>query len=350
VSVKSWFIRPALFWTLFTFAGTTFLLVFSKMGREWAFPLYTVPVLVSSLMYGWRWGIGVASCSLFFTLLGLLQPVGYTTLPVLLLIFKLVISAAIYLLALVTGNMANERNSRVQQYLQLHDEYAFLRSRLESADDNLRQLVQASVQALAAAIDANDARTSAHLKRVAVYATSLAKALGLNDVEVDLVKQASLLHDVGKIGIKESILEKPGKLTPEEFAQVQKHPVIGRNILSEFRTLDSILPLVVHHHEHYNGRGYPYHCTDGEIPLGARIIAVADAFDAMTSDRPYRPAMTPDEAVAELKRCAGSQFDPEVVEVFLNVMESEHGHGSKSSVFRNRGQSSPDKELTFLFN
>ena len=139
--------------------------------------------------------------------------------------------------------------------------------------------------------------------------------------EVDIVRNASILHDVGKIGIKEDILKKPGRLTEEERREMEYHPFIGTKILQSVKLLEPVMPLVYHHHERFDGTGYPDGLRGEEIPFGARIISVADAFESMTSDRPYRKALPLEEAMAELRYGAGRQFDPRVVEAFMKLAE-----------------------------
>ena len=142
--------------------------------------------------------------------------------------------------------------------------------------------------------------------------------------EVDIIRHASLLHDVGKIGISEQILRKPGKLNDEEFEAIKSHPNIGAGILSSIEFLKDVCEIIKHHHERYDGRGYPDGLKGEEIPLGARIVTVADSFDAITSKRPYRKPLTLDEATAEVIRCSGNQFDPEVVKAFVSLRTSEN--------------------------
>ena len=132
----------------------------------------------------------------------------------------------------------------------------------------------------------------------------------------------ALLHDAGKIGIKEHILNKPAALSQSEFQEMQRHPVIGAEIIKNVKMLKDGDSIILHHHERFDGGGYPQGIKEGAIPEGARIIGVADAFDAMTSDRPYRRALTSDEAVGEMHRCSGSQFDPRIVEAFIKVLPS----------------------------
>ncbi len=154
---------------------------------------------------------------------------------------------------------------------------------------------------------------------IATIAVTLARQLQLPDVEVDRLRVAALLHDVGKIAVPEEILEKPSALTSAEWRTVVQHPRIGQVILEQAAALKDAVPIILHHHERYAGHGYPYGLRGNEIPLGARIVAIADAYDAMIHDRPYKAAMSHDQAIAELRRHAGTQFDPELVELFCDL-------------------------------
>lgn len=160
-----------------------------------------------------------------------------------------------------------------------------------------------------------------HSSRVTAYAIATAEEMGLSKYEIGVIEHAGYLHDIGKIGISESILFKPGSLDEEEWVEIKKHPGIGENVLEPCGVFQLEQPVVRHHHERPDGKGYPDGLESLEIPLAARILAVADAYDAMTSSRPYREAMEPDEAINEIKRCNGTQFDPEVVDAFLRVFE-----------------------------
>jgi HD-GYP domain-containing protein (c-di-GMP phosphodiesterase class II) len=145
--------------------------------------------------------------------------------------------------------------------------------------------------------------------------------MGFRQHEVDFVRYAALLHDIGKINIKDDILKKPGKLTDEEFAIMKLHPTFGVQIMEPVKAFRQMLPYMFHHHEQFGSGGYPSGIKGEDIPIGARILTVADAFDAMTSDRPYRPGMSVEAAVAELRRNAGKQFDPAVVEAFIGWLD-----------------------------
>lgn len=179
-----------------------------------------------------------------------------------------------------------------------------------------------TVKALAQAVDAKDSYTAGHSSRVTLYSTIIAESMGLPEAEQRRVRLAGLLHDVGKIGIRDSVLGKPGQLTDEEFGIMKTHPAVGEAILSPVLQLADVIPGVVSHHERYDGRGYPRGLKGDEIPLLGRIIGVADAFDAMTSDRVYRPRLSDEIAIAELKKHSGTQFDSRVVKAFLSAFDS----------------------------
>ncbi len=167
-----------------------------------------------------------------------------------------------------------------------------------------------------------------HQERTSAWAAAVAEQMGLPPDRVRGTRFAGLLHDLGKAGVSKRILRKPGKLTEEEFAEVREHPPLGSMMIaSEIETLQALVPIVRHHHEWFDGKGYPDGLAGEGIPLEARILAVVDAFDAMTHERPYRKALSREEALAEVRRCTGTQFDPAVVEVFLvwaATLDTEH--------------------------
>jgi len=176
-----------------------------------------------------------------------------------------------------------------------------------------------TIYALAAAIDARDHFTYGHSQKVARHALALGKAIGLSDEELGNLRAAALLHDIGKIGITDQILRKKGPLSSAERDEIKKHPAIAQTILGHVPVLAPLLPAIVHHHEAYSGTGYPSGLTGDNIPLAARIIHIADAWDALTSERPYRVVTTKEQALAELQRCSGADFDPRLVEVFYTL-------------------------------
>ena len=177
-----------------------------------------------------------------------------------------------------------------------------------------------SVQSLAIALDAKDSYTEGHSKRVSEYAYMLAKKLSLDLHEIELIRLAAFMHDIGKIGIPEGILCKNGKLTKEEFEVMKKHPAIGAKILKAIKPLEKVAELVLYHHEYWDGSGYPHGLIKEQIPVGSRIVSIVDAFQAMTSDRPYRPALPFDEAVSRLKAGKEKQWDPELVEELIKIL------------------------------
>ncbi len=185
--------------------------------------------------------------------------------------------------------------------------------------DNQRQLFLGTVRALTRSIDAKDPYTCGHSERVAVLSRRIVLQLGGTGPQAERVYLCGLLHDIGKIGVPEFVLRKPGRLTEEEFAKIKRHPVVGATILDGIHELGDVVPGVVHHHERYDGRGYPHGLKGPEIPFYARVLTVADTFDAMTSARPYRKALSVQVAVDELHRHAGAQFDPAIVEAFLQL-------------------------------
>ena len=173
---------------------------------------------------------------------------------------------------------------------------------------------------LAETVDLRDPYTAGHSKRVAIYSRKLAEDMGLNANDVEQIENSALLHDIGKIGVPDSVLFKPAALDAEERLLIRGHPVVGAGLLRGIPTMNEIVPCILHHHERVDGRGYPDGLMGEAIPLGARIIAVADAFDAMTTDRPYRRGLTIDAAVAELLREEGTQFDTRCVLAFAQLV------------------------------
>jgi putative nucleotidyltransferase with HDIG domain len=188
--------------------------------------------------------------------------------------------------------------------------------------ESKNQYVQ-TVDTLMRAMEARDKYTEGHSQRVAEIASKIAKQLKYSDIKIERLNIASLLHDVGKIGIDDHILRKPGKLSSDEFEIIKKHPEIGFNILKDIKNLENILPIVRHHHEKYDGSGYPDRKNGEELPIDVFIIQLADSIDAMATDRPYRHALTQEQILSEIKRCSGTQFHPKVVEAYLNVLREE---------------------------
>jgi len=186
--------------------------------------------------------------------------------------------------------------------------------------------------ALATAVEAKDQVTKGHIERVTRYAIQVGLALGLNDDEIRILQFGATLHDIGKIGIRDDILLKPGRLDDYEMTMIKMHPVIGENIIASIEFLESVRPIVRHHHERWDGGGYPDGLAHDEIPLYARIISIVDVFDVLTHDRPYKKALSWQEAIQELKTNAGTQFDPELLDLFIAhldrfpLMPKNNGH------------------------
>jgi putative nucleotidyltransferase with HDIG domain len=196
---------------------------------------------------------------------------------------------------------------------------------LDEKNDELRTGYVQTVRALAEAIDAKDSYTRGHSERVGVYASRIARQLGLRKEMIERVYISGILHDVGKIGIPDAIITKPSKLTDEEYDEIKKHPEIGARILEPVEFLREVVPCVRHHHEWFDGSesGYPYRLRGDQIPLPSRVILVADTLEAMTSNRPYRTGLPLDVVVRELHKYSGSQFDPTIVEALLALLEDE---------------------------
>jgi len=190
---------------------------------------------------------------------------------------------------------------------------------LRTALRNIQGTYQTTLLALVRALDAREHETSDHSQRVVKYTEHIAERLGLRGPELEEIGRGALLHDIGKIGVPDAVLLKPAKLTPEEWKEMRRHPDIGYDMIRSIEFLNTPAAIVLSHQERFDGRGYPRCLRGEEIHIGARIFAVADTLDAMTSDRPYRKGTTFENAVDEIERCAGSQFDPEVVRAFLDI-------------------------------
>ena len=190
---------------------------------------------------------------------------------------------------------------------------------------DLRRAYVQTVGALAEAVDAKDAYTRGHSERVGVYASKIAREMGFAKDFIERVYIAGLLHDVGKIGIRDAVITKPDRLTPEEYEEIKRHPEIGARILEAVDFLSEVVPCVRHHHEWFDGseRGYPHRLKGDQIPIASRVILVADTVEAMTSDRPYRKGMALERVVAEVHKFSGTQFDPLCANAFLRLLERE---------------------------
>jgi response regulator RpfG family c-di-GMP phosphodiesterase len=218
-----------------------------------------------------------------------------------------------------------------EQFSALQKQNILLAKRIEESTRNLARLYEdlrstylRTIRALAQAIDARDHYTHDHSENVGKYSVAVAQEMGLTIKEIESIREASELHDLGKIGISDTILLKPGSLTAEEWEQIKRHPQTGAQILEPLTFLGDVIELVRQHHEHFNGSGYPDGKKGEEILLGARILHLADAYEAMTSARSYRKTpLSKEQAIAEIQKNSGTQFDPKVIEVFLKVIAQE---------------------------
>ena len=203
------------------------------------------------------------------------------------------------------------------------DEIKRINEKLEDSKEQLEQAYLDMVQTLRYTVEAKDSYTRGHSDRVSEYSVLIGEKLGLQAEQIKTLRIGGLFHDIGKIGIPDSILLKPAKLTDEEYSQIKNHPSIGAHILGSAAIFQDIIPIVKHHHERYDGNGYPSKLKGEEIPYLARIAAVADTFDAMTSRRSYRGPIDVEHVKEEIKRCEGTQFDPQIAEVFIEILNND---------------------------
>ncbi|MBM3252457.1 MAG: HD domain-containing protein [Candidatus Omnitrophica bacterium] len=217
-----------------------------------------------------------------------------------------------------TGDFFNEDDTRVLQSMAIQTAIAIQNAYFYQ---EIQEGYLQTVTALAEALDAKDPYTYRHSSNVTKFSVAIAKEMKLSDAEVENIRIGGLLHDIGKIGIRDEILTKPEKLTDDEYAQIKTHPAKGEEILKALPFLKEPAKLIRHHHEKIDGTGYPDRLPGYNIELGAKILAVSDAFDTMVSDRPYRKALGLEKAIEELHRCSGTQFDPTVAEALLNALE-----------------------------
>lgn len=197
-----------------------------------------------------------------------------------------------------------------------------INSELSDTYEKLEQAYLESIQTLRYTVEVKDSYTRGHSDRVSEYSVLLGKHLGLPQADLDTLRVGGLFHDIGKIGVPDAILQKNGKLDDDEYSQIKQHPNIGIHILSHAKIFQNILPIVEHHHEKFDGTGYPSRLAGNDIPYLARIAAVADSFDAMASRRAYRNSLPLDVIIDEFERCKGSQFDPEIADVFLDILRN----------------------------
>ena len=195
---------------------------------------------------------------------------------------------------------------------------------LSETYEKLEQAYMESIQTVRYTVEAKDTYTRGHSDRVSEYSVLIGKKLGLPDEDIRRLQIGGLFHDVGKIGVPDSILQKEGKLSDDEYSQIKDHPTIGVHILSSASIFQDILPIVKHHHERYDGRGYPSQLKGEDIPYLARIAAVADSFDAMTSKRVYRDSLPMDVVISEFEKNKGTQFDPNIADAFLDILKNDY--------------------------
>lgn len=197
-----------------------------------------------------------------------------------------------------------------------------INSQLSDTYDKLENAYLESIQTLRYTVEAKDPYTRGHSDRVSEYSVLIGKKLNLSDDDLKILQLGGLFHDIGKIGVPDAILQKNAKLTDDEYSEIKNHPSIGVHILSTATIFKDIIPIVKHHHEKFDGTGYPSRLAGNDIPYLARIAAIADSFDAMTSKRVYRDSLSLDTVISEFNRCRGSQFDPDLTDVFLDILEN----------------------------
>ncbi len=210
--------------------------------------------------------------------------------------------------------------------LKNRDYHQHLEQKVAEQAERIRASFLNAITALVYALEAKDKYTSGHSQRVAKLSADIAQELGVPEGDITKIRLAGSIHDIGKIGVRESVLNKPSVLTDEEYRHVKDHCERGERILEPIVKDEAILGMVRHHHECHDGTGYPDGLSGEQIPLGARILAVADAFDAMTSERPYRRVMSTGKALAEIRRCSGTKFDPAIVAALFKIQGTEIGH------------------------
>jgi len=245
----------------------------------------------------------------------------YVTKPFNLDEVQIVVDRTLYKRQLIKENRAYQGRLEVLVEQRTH-ELSEKKAEVERLYRDLEDSYESTLQALVTALDFRDNETQGHSYRVVEYAVLVSQRMGVDDEEMAWIRRGAILHDVGKIGVSDAVLRKPGKLDEDEWVEMKKHPEMGYRMLEQIRFLQPALDIVLCHQERFDGSGYPQGLRGEQIPLGARIFAVVDTFDAMTSDRPYRAALSIDEACEEILRWSGRQFDPRVVDAFLSIEAS----------------------------
>lgn len=222
--------------------------------------------------------------------------------------------------------------------VQLSLEYYQLKEDNKRLIFDLKDLFSGTINAIMDALDSKDSYTLGRSRRVAFYTTKIISAMEISKTEKAVIELAALLHDIGMIGVKEEILHKIESLTEEEKEEIRKHVFYSVKILEDIKQLDRVTDIIKYHHEYYNGKGYPFEAKGEEIPLGARVIAIADAYDSLVSFRPYREGLAPSEAIEKLKLKSGEQFDPNILEVFLSVVDEANKEWDKLNPYAAVGE------------
>ncbi len=204
------------------------------------------------------------------------------------------------------------------------NEIKAINAKLSDTYEQLEKAYMESIQTLRYTVEAKDTYTRGHSDRVSAFSVLIGEKLGLSKEDLRKLEIGGLFHDIGKIGVPDAILQKPGKLSDDEYSEIKNHPTIGAHILSTASIFQDILPIVKYHHERYDGRGYPEQLSGENIPYLARITAVADTFDAMTSRRSYRDSLPLEIVISEIKKCSGSQFDPTIATAFIDILENDY--------------------------
>jgi putative nucleotidyltransferase with HDIG domain len=238
----------------------------------------------------------------------------------------IVFSLPVFMMRYTQKQYIERTEESMRELQRMNRELALANREITSANQAIRQLNDELFLVLAKVIDARDPYVAGHASKAADYAAAIAVELGLQVERVEHVRQAALLHDIGKLGIPEQILHKQSSLSVEEYTIVKTHAALGAELLETSQSLRHLAPFVRHHHEWWDGHGYPAGLQEEQIPLEARILAVCDAVEAMASDRSYQRATSLSEIMAELQSCAGTQFDPVVVHAFINIAEREGEH------------------------
>jgi putative nucleotidyltransferase with HDIG domain len=236
----------------------------------------------------------------------------------------LAFAVPVFMFRVAMSQYVEKTKDNVQKLREQNEKLHTANIEIRRVSDELRTSYDGTLEALVNALDARDQETKGHSIRVQHYMLDIAREMGVVEGTKEWVdmQRGSLLHDVGKIGVSDAILLKPGKLTEEEWRAMRLHPEIGYNMLHQVKFLEGAAEIILSHHERWDGKGYPRGLHEDEIPLGARIFSVVDTFDSMTSDRPYRKALSTQEALNEILRCSNTQFDPRVVESFLDIYDT----------------------------